>query len=458
MPHAHVPPSLLRTWNNFAVQKKRDAETREVAAEQHLPQTQETYEFMDSDQESRLSWSLSPERTNSPSGLPPSSPVKNVSARYNRELKSGEKPTVGEPLTGIFEGNAAAAVNHESQQNHSEAMSQNIARQPTPEKKQVGRPVINNETSIEAWPSLPVDTSRREADEQQSSPGQGSQSRHLEATHKSSTPSSPPVSIIDPPNIESDNESMMESSVPLALGEVLPDPTQSSQTGKDFRSSGTSLSGSKERVQVSETPALSKGLIKGAEPTSSNSYPSPHAHKISSSQSRILNTLPSHASYEGAQSSNEAPNFTQSEGSEAIRVDSSWTQPQASMNSTSQSQDASTNSQSDVVLDSSGPAQPHQIFSASHTGSHGHPPPSVDELGSHDHSQSQPMDTTQTSPLPNEEVKALVGETLAPIRCKKPISSKRSREQLYLSKTYLPSPLNHQAILGGCSSANLSLT
>ncbi|KAJ6021772.1 hypothetical protein N7540_007276 [Penicillium herquei] len=211
-----------------------------------------------------------------------------------------------------------------------------------------------------------------------------------------------PVPVVED---DSDGESVMDTSVPFALGEPIPDPTQSSLVEEELTSSGPSLPGaSNECIQVAVTPMVESGRLHrdrvDKSPTqfdrSDANQGSSQGHK-SSSQSRILNTYPFSNSHEEMQSSSNPDEPSQDR---SIQVDVPLTQPQASSmasQSQSQPQDILNQSQPDIVLDSSGPAQRHQDFSLAAT-------------------QRSPLQVVLTSPRhssqlsPNKETQASASE------------------------------------------------
>ncbi|KAJ5722442.1 hypothetical protein N7488_000477 [Penicillium malachiteum] len=195
----------------------------------------------------------------------------------------------------------------------------------------------------------------------------GTPAPNQEKGRRSSTPPINPVILVEN---DSDDESVMDTSVPFALGEPIPDPTQSSLVEEELTSSGPSLPGvSNECIQVAVTPMVDsirshRDRIDKSPIHFERSDPdqgSSQGHK-SSSQSRVLNTYPFNNSHEEIQSSS---NPDESSQDRPIQVEAPLTQPQASsMASQSQShtQDLLNQSQPDILLDSSGPTQRHQDF------------------------------------------------------------------------------------------------
>ncbi|KAJ5709351.1 hypothetical protein N7493_010685 [Penicillium malachiteum] len=200
----------------------------------------------------------------------------------------------------------------------------------------------------------------------------GTPAPNQEKGRKSSTSPINPVILIE--EDDSDDESVMDTSVPFALGEPIPDPTQSSLVEEELTSSGPPLPGaSNECIQVAVTPMVDsirshRDRIDKSPIQFERSDPdqgSSQGHK--SSQSRVLNTYPFNNSHEEMQSSSTPDEPSQDR---PIHVDVPLTQPQASSmasQSQSQPQDLLNQSQPDIVLDSSGPAQRHQDFSLAAT-------------------------------------------------------------------------------------------
>ncbi|KAJ5095843.1 hypothetical protein NUU61_005199 [Penicillium alfredii] len=160
---------------------------------------------------------------------------------------------------------------------------------------------------------------------------------------------------------ESD-ESEMDACVPMALGGSSSYPTLSTQTGQEINSSGPSLpEPSRQHVQVAETPCTDNMRLQreklekaqaGGKPSILLQQGSSQAAKTSS-QPRIFNSYRSNGSLEKSDSSHPSTDsFLQPSGNKSPRIDVIGTQiPLGSGNSLSQ--DASLHSQPGIVLDSS---------------------------------------------------------------------------------------------------------
>lgn len=258
---------------------------------------------------------------------------------------------------------------------------------------------------------------------------------------------------------ESD-DSMMDTSVPMGLGESLPDPTQSTQAEQEMTSSGPSLpAGAKEHVQVAVTPVTENIRLHGSKLNdeqselglSHSALSSSQANKMSS-QSRILDTYPHHGSHEKSQSSHEDldPSSLHSEDG-SLRIDVIGTQTQNSI-SNELSQGATPSQE--IVLDSSGPAQRHQDISLS--GPESANKPSSLQFGSpRESAQSQSNRPTQDSMKENlsQDGPASSHPRVSPTRHSNTAIAYQEQEQNILRGTSPPRDENPSQALNTQSAA-----
>ena len=406
-PQGHVPRSLLDVWNDTAQRPSRDTNLQQVipepfnsptrgrtpspAKERSISPTQES--DAGSDSSAPFSgWGSSPEKTqHGKSMLPPSSPVAPLGL-------VGKRPNPKIPLASQKPDGASSAhakspriVSQSSPRNNKKPRGISTTSEPATNK---GHASANGQ-----HPGHSSQSHKADSNDQLSSQVHAQSAPTQDAGRRSPIPSSNPL----PMGGNESDEDEMDTSVPFALGENIPDPTQSSQVGEELRSSGASLPGvDNERVQVAVTPRIgaSRPHVEkshgSSQPMASNSRHQSSQDQQDSSQSRILNTFPFHAS-------NETGDFTGSSTSGGpsqeghIQVDVPLTQQHNnSVASQSQSQGVPNQSQTDIVLDSSGPAQRHQDFSTLATQQS-----SIEVPSSHDSALSQLHMPTQES-LPEE--------------------------------------------------------
>ncbi|KAJ5919803.1 hypothetical protein N7454_009638 [Penicillium verhagenii] len=375
MPQGHVPPLLLRQWNNAVKRRHLESGNATVEIEEHdsdpqgpITSTQESdASSIASDPSESFHWSPSPERPSRVhrNDLPPSSPVRRSAPRTQRSLATG---------TGY---------KNSSQQSPKNNAEFRDLPQTRPSDNSPHFPAQTT-TRVKARSKSPLDPKASASNEgghqQPFSQLSGTPAPNQETSMKSPAPSSRPEPIpLAREEEDSDEDSVMDTSVPFALGETMPDPTQSSRVEEDLVSSGPSLPGvNGESVQVAVTPVVGSDRLhrnpnqesNQAGPLDSNLLSS-QIHETSS-QSRILDTYPFNARHEQSQSSHEAPTPSRQSQDASFRLDVPVTQlPTSSMaslwKSQSQPQNAADSSQPDIVLDSSGPAQRHQDFYISAT-------------------------------------------------------------------------------------------
>jgi len=381
MPQGHVPPSLLRQWNSIAQRRHQQAEEAKSIPDRPPTPTQGTAVSSDhEDSESEgapIDWDPSPEQHTFESRLPAdSSPVRQPSFIGVKTALCAGKHTASQmkghnspgDTTGLGKVPQSQTERHGSFHSDPQASAAEIAR-PLEDEDALSDKVLPsaqaslNELDADVGKWKPPQTLQTEAS------NQGPESSKKSPAHSSGLESA--IAPNDDDVGDESDESMMDTSVPLGLGESWPEPTQSTQGQQEVTSSGSSLPGvSGNHVQVAETPATHSSRLHGnnLNPNatelrpSHKQLPSSQANKTSS-PSRVLNTYPYHGSYEKSQSSNEGPNLSSHpSGDVSPRVDVEGTQTQlSSMNVPSQN---ATQSQ-EIVLDSSGPAHRHQDFSLS---------------------------------------------------------------------------------------------
>lgn len=403
MPKGHVPPSLLRTWNN-AVERRhgKAGEAGEHEAISHRPviPTQDSDSASTENYDSE--WHSSPEPPPRPrqSDLPPSSPVTRPIQRKQpiSKIINGSAPRPSPKNDSLRDSisapDAFESGNDADQDLPDTPLSQNSRLLAQKEKKDRAR---------SRTPLTPQGSpDNEELNHQPLAHSNGTPAPNQEIISKSPVPAIDPKHFLGAQDDDSDDESVMDTSVPFALGETIPDPTQSSQMEEELVSSGPPLpSVNTESVQVVITPKVGSDRLhhsSNPEPNErrlSSSNPSSSQIHKTSSQSRILDTYPFHASHDQSQSSHEVPTPSGKDQEIPFTVDVPGTQlPTSSIasqwKSQPQSQSIPNNSQADIVLDSSGPAQRHHDFSVSAT----QPSPTV-LTGRHEPAASQQNESTK---------------------------------------------------------------
>ncbi|PWY91219.1 hypothetical protein BO70DRAFT_426106 [Aspergillus heteromorphus CBS 117.55] len=264
-PQGHVPPRLLDQWNKIALRRRRMAQGEEPNdAQSEPPVTHEASPSFpsptpqtdtDSDEEN-LSWSESePEQTTRSRQVLPadSSPVR-------VESKKAEEPSL---------------------QKNAHLPDEQSPKRPSSESAR-----FNDDSLQSIAKGQDADVSMNV-----SSPGVDQPANHNDTTTLENT------THIHDAQAESDDDSVMDTSVPCPLGNNTQQVQFTSQSEQEVTSSGPSLPGqsTRDHVQVVETPDVNicrhrlAGPSKGDDLQSPTSGQVPEATK-SSSQSRILNT------------------------------------------------------------------------------------------------------------------------------------------------------------------------
>lgn len=416
MPLGHVPPLLLEQWNSIAQRRHQLAKEAKAVSEQPPSPTQDTVMSSISEDsefdERSYSWSGSPVQTRFETRLPAdSSPVRQPS--FTREKPTpddrGHQPGLEPNKDDSEEANGSHNASHTEKYNTGVILNAPQASAPK------GSPPVEerNANAGEARPLTQVslnEPEQRGTDVDKHGPSEAPESQGTDqpqslSKQRPSTRSKSPESGIESYNDNSGNESdesVMDTSVPLGLGENWVDPTQSTQAEEEMTSSGPSLPAEKEEhVQVAVTPVVDTDRLHHSKPhqeqaelePSKRQLPSSQANKTSS-QSRILSTYPHHGRYENSKSSHEGADSS-STCSEpvSLRVDVAGTQTQ---NSSSNELSQNATQSQDIVLDSSAPAQRHQDLFL--LGPQSALEPSILQFASpHDPAPSQPSEPTQNS-------------------------------------------------------------
>jgi hypothetical protein len=378
MPQGHVPPSLLRQWNSIAERRHRQAEEAKLVPEQPPIPTQDT--VMSSDQEdsgseeSPYDWTPTPEKSRFENRLPDSSPVRQPSFIGIKPVptlgRNAPSQAIGHNDFGHAESLQKASMPYIAPAEASQSPAESSAAgNPQPLDDDADAVNIMAEASLNEHEQSDADLNELHPSQTLKNQTSNQVPETSEKSHTQLGGLEPVSRLSEDDSGDESEESIMDTSVPLGLGESWPDPTQSTQAEQDVASSAASLPGANlNHVQVAETPANNNHRLHGNEPSKqvtglrapATHLPSCQANKTSS-PSRVLNTYPYHGSYEKSQSSNEDLNpSSHPSGAGSPRVDVRGTQTQDS--STNIPSHNTTQSQ-EIVLDSSGPANRHQDFS-----------------------------------------------------------------------------------------------
>ncbi|KAJ5174981.1 uncharacterized protein N7482_000858 [Penicillium canariense] len=384
-PHGHVPPWLLTQWNSIAQRRhqsaKEDVHKKTFSRSATPISTQETTSISECEPEEEevYSWSGSSAH-GSPRNLPPeSSPI-----RQPMSLRTDAGPSADDYIPG----RKAENDNPRRPSDSDEILQPHRNKKGYPRNVSGGavfEPIPTNEP--ENWKSDNVTTSIQSSlkdlghsgdVEMQDSPvkpvSQNFDRGPMLSAEESLTASDTPESVVEQlengSESESDDESVMENSIPFALGESLP-PTQCSQAEQEPVGSASSHSGIiRYHVQVAVTPLTIHNRLYHGNPDNEQKEPGAPYPQFSSqgnkpsSQSRVPDTCLYPGSSERSQSTHETTESS-SLRTEAVaspvEIAVPQTQP-STMNS--HSQDTSSHSQHGVVLDSSEPAHCHQDYSS----------------------------------------------------------------------------------------------
>lgn len=425
-PQGHVPPSLLRRWNSFVERRHRSAEKDDASPTQPVTPRRDSSSSSESEEE-EIPWSATP----SPSGralrrLPPdSSPLRGMTPG-RRQLPSGEVQMESSQVN-----QRSSIANHTSQP----GVVQDDASQPSRERSIPGAStkIGKDDSDREAGISLTQDGRSELGDANENGPPRVS-GRASEAPKPAQTPiaeeeeSAQVVSNGPEASAErldaydsgdESDESVMDTSLLTALGGSFPESSQNPQQEQEPTSSGHPLpSANAGRVQVLETPAVNNHRLPPVQATNEYNNPdvadeksSSNQQNESSSQNRVLNTYSFHGSHEQPKSSNGEP-YSSLSSKGSVQVER--TQPQPNNQNQSAHEGTQDQTESEVVLDSSGPAQRHQNISQpeskSTTESSSH-----QTTASHHPEASQPIQPTQDSMAGLSSLGPSMGSQISPL-------------------------------------------
>ena len=304
MPRGHVPPSLLESWNQIALRRTRPsprdkpgqaATGAPPVVEASPPRDALPPSQSDSDDESQIPWSPSPEKRNSRNELPAdSSPIR--------------KP----PNHREFEGDTTwGRPQHEQSQ-------QNEAR----------RSINNKDNRLDSQTEADgviAGTSRRQLENNDTGVVEVEKSTTQDVGNQSGND--------DGDSSDSDGDPPMDTSIPCALGPSSQLAQFPSQSEQEATSSGPSLSllSGRGQIQVLETPAanISRLHVELAENGTKDNdewrgvsqQQSPQVTK-SSSQPRVFNTYDSLGNEVKSQPSQEMSHPSQEVSSGSLGVGS----------------------------------------------------------------------------------------------------------------------------------------
>jgi hypothetical protein len=436
-PPGHVPPSLLERWNSIVERRHQSAgEDNSSPARPVTPRDDSS-----SSTESEVGesdWSVTP----SPSGrtlrrLPAdSSPLKGRSPDLGRRQPPLGEVEIESNQVEFNQCSNTAKRTGKPQALEIDASQASRERSGSGASTQIGK----DDSGKVAGLSSTQDARGEIGDENEMGPprvsGKVSEASNP-AQHSTSEEARSPPAVVNGPEAsvehldahdsgDESDDSMMDTSLLTALGGSFPEPSQDTQQEHDPTSSGHSLpSANAGRVQVFETPAVNNSRLPPVQATKEPGNPnvtdevsSSNKQNKSSSQSRVLNTYPAHGSHEQTQSSNEEPHSSSSSKG-SVQVQRS--QPQSNNESQLAHEGAQiqTQSQSEVVLDSSEPAQRHQNIPQSESKST--PVSSSNQsIASHHPEASQPIQPTQDSMAGLSSLGPSVGSQISPLARFKP--------------------------------------
>ncbi|KAJ5468280.1 hypothetical protein N7475_006032 [Penicillium sp. IBT 31633x] len=404
-PLCHVPPNLLTQWNKIARRRQHSAEEEEHVSEcAPTPTPQDTYS---SDSE-EFSWAPTSPGSPGRNALPRDTVSPPRHTKDNREF-STPRGTQYSVYQNSNNGDLVVLMGNGSHSASPQPGRQNIVRsegdlipaaQQCPElagtvtrNPKNSDPLIrdsNDSASPKQKPSLSPDVAN-EGQPQKSIKYHPHDEISLENLHNE---------IHRESSGDESDDAEMETFVPFALGGTFPSSSQPEPQISSSSSSLPTFAGAK--IQVVETSAVNpmrQNLGKQSKQKSgfhppSSQQPSSQAAKTSSS-SRILNTYRTQDNHRSGTLSQEAPNQPLSPSEEeSLRVDVLGTQTQtSSIHAPSQ---ITVQSSSDVILDSSRPAQRQRGSSIFHLDPSDNPS-SFPYASSHSLSMSELNDRSQDS-------------------------------------------------------------
>ncbi|KAJ5954584.1 hypothetical protein N7501_008863 [Penicillium viridicatum] len=372
-PLCHVPPHLLTLWNKVARRRQHLAE--EAQAEEAQAEEAQAGEAQAEEEEqvseraptptpqdpytSPIPWSSSPNRSPTRDVLPRDTASPPTFVRPSRKIPTPSSTQYSidrcakDGDVSMVNGSCSAhQPGHEDINTADQQRSPFLEEVPTNPRNPVS---LDYDSGDDPSPNHGASTSLDVVTDQL-------QSRIQEHSHDETPVENPPVKseMRDESSSDESDEPEMETYVPLALGGSLP---LSSQPEQELPSSGSLPNFTGGTIQVVETPAVhithlnpdKKSKQRAGFQLSSSQQPYSQAPKTSPS-SRVLNTYRSQNSNGHSYLSQEAPNpYLPVSEEESLRVDVLGTQTQtSSVHAPSQ---GTVQSSSDVVLDSSRPAQ-----------------------------------------------------------------------------------------------------
>lgn len=370
-PCGHVPPWLLKQWNKLArLRHERNHEDPDDKIVEDRPSTPISSEESSLCSEADLGEWPPSSPVRGPQNLPPeSSPI-----RQPISVRRQATPKTSSQRTGLDD-----RLQRIQSQENSQPLMQVTGQVSAPETS-VSEAASAGLGNSNLDPSMDSSEDRAtELDHAGDVDVQGSPA-HLEgprleqapfvSEENSSTDSDTSESVVEQSDDDlqsedaSDEDSVMENSVPLALGESLP-PTQCSQAEEELQSEAQPRSQSvTDHVQVAVTPVVANNRQQTtldntqAKPDSPHPQFSPQSNKISS-PSRVPNTYRFPGSHEKSQSSNDSINSS-SLRSEGYASRAQIAVPQTQSSGTNfQSQGTYDPSMHEVVPESSDPSQRH---------------------------------------------------------------------------------------------------
>ncbi|OQE08321.1 hypothetical protein PENVUL_c010G01272 [Penicillium vulpinum] len=360
----HVPPHLLTQWNKIARSRQHLAEKAEEEEEEQVPERALTQTPPDTPA-SRISWSLSPDRTPALDLLPrdTASPPRYIRPTRKSPTPRGTQYSVDKSIENVDLGmvNGSYSASSLPRQRDIIVSKDNI--------EITGQRCSQSAEQVPTKPKHPLSLDHGPGDD----PSQTSKSLDVvgdktpilseEHSHDEQPAEIFPFKyeLRGESSGDESDEPEMETYVPFALGGSIP---LSSQPEQEPTSSGPSLPRfARGIIQVVETPAVHTARVipenqrkqRAVLELQSSQHPSSQAAKTSSS-SRILNTYRSQDSHGQGSLSQEAPNPSLPIVEDtSLGVDVLGTQTQTS--SVHAPSRAIVQSSSDIVLDSSRPAQ-----------------------------------------------------------------------------------------------------
>ncbi|KAJ5581972.1 hypothetical protein N7535_000592 [Penicillium sp. DV-2018c] len=383
-PLCNVPPHLLTEWNDISQRRKRLAESREKPSE-HSPEHSSEHSPTPTPQDTQsnagsqlIPWSPSPDRNALPGDTPPSQ----TRTTTKSPALSGTRDCANQSRAED-EVDVASVSRSASFPVHQMITASNDV--PTQTEQRNSRPRESMRGNSKRPESLVHNTGDEEVQERTLLNLSGGQPTILVQKRPPEDELLRSRSGDDESDDDESDDAEMEMSVPYALGETIP---LSSQSARSLPSSGPLPPDSAQIIQVVETPVVNTkrpSLERDANTSAvndkcanperqnkqttasqplSSQQPSSEAVKTSS-LSQVPNTYRSEDNQGQVHVSQQAPNHSmQICENESPRLHVLGTQPQSS--SVYTLPQGPTQSSTDVVFDSSGPARRHRGSSIFH--------------------------------------------------------------------------------------------